>query len=159
MLLNILLGFALASEFLSLQDFKEESSSTKSLIFVSSKCPCSRSHIEHIKDISLKNPKVKVFAVATETLKEGEVKTYYEDLGLPVIVDKKKVLLKRYKALKTPHVTLIKDDHVIYQGGVTNRKDPESATKFYFRDVLSAVSSKTPSPYKNGRSLGCYIPR
>lgn len=147
-----------ASDFLSWQDFEKESS-PKSLVFISSECPCSKSHIKHIKSVISKNPKMKVFAVSTESMEDQEVKDYYKNLGLTVIKDKESVLLNKYKALKTPHVTVIESGKIVYQGGVTNKKDPKSATKFYFRDVLKALSSNTPPPYKNGRSLGCYIPR
>ena len=147
-----------ASPFLNWKNF-ESSPSPKALVFISKNCPCSRAHIEHIKQISKNNPDLKVFAVATEPIKSQEALEYYKNVGLNVIKDDKHRLIKKYKALKTPHLTLVNRGSVVYEGGVTNNISPKHASKLYFKEVAFALTEEKPLPFSKGRSLGCYIKR
>ena len=161
MFLNIfmILNLALAtSPFLSWESF-EKSPSPKALIFISKNCPCSKAHVEHIKKISKNNPILNTFVVASEPINNQKAEEYYKNIEISVIKDNEQRLIKKYKALKTPHLTLIDKGSVVYQGGVTNNINPKYASKLYFKEVANALTENKPLPFQKGRSLGCYIKR
>jgi peroxiredoxin len=151
------LAFA-TSPFLTWEDF-EKAPEPKALVFISSDCPCSKAHIEHIKSVADENSSLNVFGVATEPMTKEKSIEYYKSISFPVIQDDQQVLVKKYKALKTPHLTLVDKKQIIYQGGVTNSINPKYASKHYFKDVAQALTAKKPLPFNKGRSLGCYIKR
>lgn len=132
----------------------------KSLIFISAECPCSKAHIAHINEITKRHPQIKNFYVATESPLTQKHIQYYKESGLNPIVDEKQILIKKFKALKTPHsIILDQNNKVVYEGGVTNKKDPSSANKMYFEEAALSVSENKTPKITQGRSLGCYIKR
>jgi hypothetical protein len=159
---NVSFGFATP------QKFESDTSPLKALVFVSSSCPCSRSHIEHLNQLNKDNPDLQLFAVitdpnatATEVLSE-----YYspKNFQFSIIQDSQQSLVKKYRALKTPHVVLLerqKDQSykMIYEGGVSNHRTFAKADKKFLAENLQALSKNQPLPYQQGRSLGCYIRR
>jgi len=162
-LLKIIMLMAFSSSALTTKFYKpidfEKTNEPKALVFISSECPCSKAHIEHIKKVASENKILNLFAVATSPMNKTKEVSYYKQVGLKVIYDKKNHLLKKYKALKTPHLSIINNNKIIYQGGVTNKTSPLKATKFFFKEVASAISKNESTPYKQGVSLGCYIKR
>lgn len=166
----VLLGLLLCpilsrGSFQSPEAFEQNKSDLKVLIFLSEKCPCSRSHVAHLNKIFKEYPGVGIYGVISappQTEKEKElVKEYFSsaNFDFPLISDPKQVLVRKYKALKTPHVTMIKEGKVIYQGGLTsNRSFKESGKKFLEENLLSLKLGKA-LKHKNGRCLGCYIRR
>lgn len=161
MFLSIFMIFGVtnaSTPFLTWENF-EEAPAPKALVFISKDCPCSRAHIDHINKIAKDNPSLKVFGVATEAIKGQKSIDYYQGISMPVIQDDEQNLIKKYKALKTPHLTLINKGRIAYQGGVTNSISPKYASKLYFSDVATAITEKKPLPFNKGRSLGCYIKR
>lgn len=145
--------------------FLSDKSEVKALIFLSENCPCSKSHVDHLNEIVSQYPDVKFFGVISEPAKNSKAQTKLDDyftsdrFRFPIIADSSQILVKKYKALKTPHVTLFKNDKVIYEGGLTNRKSFKESGKKYFAENLELLAKGEPLKYKNGMSLGCYIRR
>ena len=169
LIITLLMSSFSQADYLAPNAFNEESSPYKALIFLSHKCPCSRSHIEHINSILTKNKDLKIFGVISEPSK-GDDKVlsdqYYtqSNFNFPIIEDPQQSLVKEYGALKTPHVTLLKKTmegkfKVIYQGGLTNQKVFNDSGKFYLAENMENLSHGKPLKYERGFSLGCYIKR
>ncbi len=151
--------------FQSPEAFEQNKSDLKVLVFLSEKCPCSRSHVDHLNKIFKENPGVGIYGVISappQTEEEKEmVKEYFSssNFKFPLIEDPNQLLVKKYKALKTPHVTMFKGGKLIYQGGLTsNRSFKNSGKKFLAENLLSLKLGK-PLKHKHGPSLGCYIRR
>lgn len=157
------------AEYATPQDFEKNQSPLKALVFLSEGCPCSRSHIEHLNALEKKFPQLKIYGVISEPPTDDEKKAksdaYFQSplFEFPVISDPSQGLVKKYGALKTPHLTLFEkknDVYVkIYEGGVTNQKSFEKSTIKYLEENLTFLSKGQPCKYKNGQSLGCYIRR
>lgn len=158
------------NEYLKFQDFENESSKYKMVVFLSEKCPCSKSHIDHLKEIIVKHPELKVYGVVSEPAqsdKEAKIKAVYfknTDFGFPIINDSKQVLVKKYKAFKTPHAVLLAKNNVgnyevVYQGGLTDSKTFSPTSKKYIEEAMGQLAQKQDVKVKNGFCLGCYIRR
>ncbi len=156
--------------YLAPDSFESEDSRYKLLVFLSEKCPCSRSHIRHIKNLMNAYPDLKVYGVISEPAKNKKQKDqknqYFlkTDFGFPIIEDTDQLLVKKYKALKTPHVVLVKQEianqpAVIYQGGLTDSKIYSSNSKKYLETAMNESSNGKDVKVKNGFCMGCYIRR
>lgn len=151
------------------EDFDRDQSELKVLVFLSSECPCSRSHGEHLNTLADKNKKISFYAVITDKItknkKESILEYYTKTFKVPIIKDEKQILVKKFNALKTPHVTLIKKDSskggykVLYAGGMTESRIFEKSKKRFLEENLDRIRLEKPLKYSNGRSLGCYIRR
>jgi hypothetical protein len=171
-LLTTVFGFNIlwAADYMSPNDFETESSKYKMVVFLSEKCPCSKSHIQHVKDLMKTYPELKVYGVISEpaqTTREQISKDSYfknNDFGFPVIQDPKQFLVKKYQALKTPHVVLLaKGDaggyKVVYQGGLTDGKTYSDKSQKYLEEAMFQLSKNQEIKNKTGFCLGCYIRR
>lgn len=167
--LKINKAFASRSYF-SPENFEQESSKYKLAVFLSEKCPCSRSHIRHVKDLMLQYPDLKVYGVISEpaqTAKEQKLKDDYflkKDFGFPIINDPGQILVKKYQALKTPHVTLLAKKtegsfQIVYEGGLTDSKQFTASSKKYLEEGLKNLAKGEDVKVKNGFCLGCHIKR
>lgn len=163
----------------TVQEFEDSQTPLKILVFISDICPCSQNHREHLNNLAKRFPlpQFQFFAVISEPVTKERVESaaaYFSDthFQFPIIADPQQVLVKKYHALKTPHVTILKrtllekkadnplgDFKVIYEGGVSNDRDFSDATVHYLEDNLIALKEHTPLKHKNGMSLGCYIRR
>ncbi len=152
------------------QAFETETSNYKLLVFLSEKCPCSRSHIVHVKDLMNEYPELKVFGVISEPARNTQEQKLKDDyfkkkkFGFPIIDDPKQTLVKKYQALKTPHVTLLslqKDQSykVVYEGGLTDSKEYSKGSKKFLEESLKALKANQEIKIKNGFCLGCHIRR
>lgn len=145
--------------------FYNDESEVKALVFLSEKCPCSKSHIKHLNDLVLKHPRVSFYGVISEPfrndMERAKINDYFtkDRFKLQIISDPSQVLVKKYKALKTPHVTLFSNQKTIYEGGVTNKKSFKDSGKKYLAENLSLLERGQKLKYKKGMSLGCYIRR
>ncbi len=150
--------------------FDKDTSDYKALVFLSDECPCSRSHIDHLNSLSQSG--LKVFGVISEPLNDSmseerkkQLTEYFkpDKFSFPLIDDPQQLLVKKYKALKTPHVTLFKKTNtgyeIIYEGGVTNQKDFHKSSQKYLAENWQAITAGRPLKYARGHSLGCYIRR
>ncbi len=171
MLCGLLCVYSLLSEAYHIpKDFEEDKAELKALVFLSVFCPCSQSHVEHLNELEKRYRNLKIYGVITDEFSSEnlpKIKDYYTEkkFKFPIIKDTKQRLVARYKALKTPHVILLKKKKeqnqydAIYAGGVTDQRDFSRSDKKYLQENLIAYNSQKPLPYKNGRSLGCYIRR
>lgn len=160
--------FAQALE--SVASFQKDQGDLKALVFLSSQCPCSRSHVAHLNKLTKEYPNLSLYGVITDELEDDELSeelvTYYSkgQFQFPIIKDSKRQLIKEHGALKTPHVTLMKkkDDgsfEVLYEGGISDHRVFEQSEKRFLLSNLEALRDQKPLPFREGRSLGCYIRR
>lgn len=155
--------------FLNLQDFEKDSSRYKVLVFLSIKCPCSNSHIPHLNDLFNQYKNIKFYGVIAdvfETKNKLALEGFYseENIKYPVIRDDDQILIRRYGALKTPDIRILKKNsdstfEVIYEGGVTEHLDYARAKTRFLEQNLISISKNTELKFRFGRSLGCYIRR
>lgn len=155
--------------FQSVKNFNNDTSDYKVLVFLSSTCPCSNSHVQHLNELNNVDSRIQFFGVITDNMKSrnsNEISGYYSGKGFsfPLIEDQQQILIKKYKALKTPHVTVLKRDQngkysTVYEGGVTDSRFFDRAKKYYLKENLNALLKGNELKFKNGKSLGCYIRR
>ncbi|MBS1984526.1 MAG: redoxin domain-containing protein [Bdellovibrionales bacterium] len=142
------------------------SASTKPtvIVFVSARCPCSRSHEKELTTLAKDFPGVD-FVGINSNVDEGlelSKKHFVESaLGFPVLKDPKAEIANSFGALKTPHVFVVDagGHKILYQGGVTDAHKADDASKHYLREVLKEVAAGRPAPLAESKSLGCYIKR
>lgn len=133
------------------------------VIFLSSLCPCSQSHVEYIKDLAKEFPEFSFLGIhsnANESIEDS--KSYFSHLSLtfPVIQDEKSYWANTLKALRTPHAFIIdKAGTTVYEGGVTGSSDPSRAKVFYLKTALKNYLAGSPIPQTKTRVLGCEIKR
>lgn len=145
--------------------FLNDKSETKVLVFLSEKCPCSVSHINHLNALVSEYKDVSFYGVISEPAQNKEQEkvllSYFteENFKLPLIEDVNQTLVTKYKALKTPHVTLISKGKILYQGGLTSNKSFKDSGKKYLSENLKRLKNGESVKYANGSSLGCYIRR
>lgn len=131
------------------------------VVFLSAKCPCSNSHIVELKNLSKEFSDFEFVGVHSNG-DEPAAKAYFENIALPfrVIEDKNFALANQLKALKTPHVFVLDHDgKTLYQGGVSDSKKFERATKKYLRAALTDIHEGRAVATAEGRTLGCEISR
>lgn len=167
-LLNLNLVFA--DSYLKPADFENETSKYKLAVFLSEKCPCSRSHLSHVQDLMKLYPELKVYGVISEPAQNEKQRISKDEyflktnFGFPIINDEQQLLVKKYKALKTPHVVLVrseqkKNPEVVYEGGLTDSKNYNDKSKKYLELALKDMASGNEVQQKSGFCLGCYIRR
>jgi hypothetical protein len=158
-----------AVNFQSPIDFKESPKEIQVLLFLSSTCPCSMSHMDHIYELRHKYSKVQFWGVISDTTRDGgladTVEAFFRDAFryLPIIHDPKQELIRKYGALKTPHVVVIrrqgKEEHILAHGGVSDNRNFSQSQVRYLELNLEALSSAQSIPHPESRSFGCYIRR
>ena len=132
-------------------------------IFLSTKCPCSKSHVDLIKELS-KAHRDFSFVVVHSNVDEdiSEAKTYFQSLGMgfPVLQDEQTKLADELKAYKTPHAfVLAPDGRVLYKGGVTSAAIATNANKQFLQEALLDIEAGKSVRRPEGRTLGCIISR
>ncbi len=151
------------------EDFFKNISDVKVLVFLSKDCPCSKSHVEHLNHLHQDFPSMAIFGVIADPVDKDEIQESAEyfsskNFKFPLLSDPEQKLIKQFKALKTPHVVVLKKQPnnnytVIYEGGVSDQRKAENASVFFLRENLLALHNKKPLPFAQGKSLGCYIRR
>jgi hypothetical protein len=134
-------------------------------MFLSSKCPCSISHLPSLNSIA-KNyiGKGYKFVAFHSNVNEDiqSSKTFFRaaNLEFPVIQDTNAKIADAFKAFKTPHVFILNPKgEIIFQGGVDNSKIAEKASRFYLKEALEAIELGKLPKEKEVRVLGCEIKR
>lgn len=156
-----------SADMINAQSFEQNSSPLKALVFLSDLCPCSKSHVAHLNQLQEKYTSLKIFGVISDPPQTPERKKisdeYFKNgnFKFPIIADDNQELVKKYNALKTPHVTLFKKEKdnykVIYEGGLTNKRNFEESTVRYLEENLIELAQGKPVKHVNGICLGCYI--
>lgn len=134
------------------------------VVFLSAKCPCSISHEPVLADLYQEfNPQgvrfIGIHSNADEDLNISQSHFREAALPFPVLQDQQAKAADAFGALKTPHVYILQNNEVVYQGGVDDSQVAHTAKKPYLKDALEAlVQGKKP---KNARvrTLGCRIKR
>lgn len=133
------------------------------VVFLSSKCPCSNSHVDELKDLAREYSAFRFLAVHSNgDESESQARSYFKEMALPfpVVQDDKFLLADRFGAQKTPHAfVVLPDGKVAYQGGVTNSNEYARATKKHLRNALADLQAGRDIAVPEGRALGCFIVR
>ena len=145
------------------KEVKFDSKKDKVFLFMSQKCPCSNGHYEHIADLQKRNPEIQFIGIHTSLkIPQKKIINHYKSKGLsfPLIQDNGFYWSDKFKAVKTPHSYLVgKNGDVLYQGGVTNSRNPKRAKKFYLKTVLNDLKNQKTLTYTESKTLGCRITR
>lgn len=132
-------------------------------IFMSSKCPCSNSHVSEVKSLQKKYSDFTFFIVHSNVNEEIEFsKKYFASLELPITVlqDSEAKLADTLKAYKTPHSFVVSPKgEILYKGGVTNSNTAEKADKHYLAEALEDIQNIRPVKITEAKALGCFISR
>lgn len=135
------------------------------VLFLSSKCPCSISHLPTINLIARNyiDKGYKFIAFHSNVNEDVESsKAFFKaaKLEFPIIRDSKAEIADAFKAFKTPHVFVLNPKgEVVFQGGVDNSKVAEKASRFYLQEALEAIQDGKLPKEKEVRVLGCEIKR
>jgi AhpC/TSA family len=150
-------------------DFLKNTADVKALVFLSKDCPCSKSHVEHLNQLHRDYKTIPIYGVIADPenvseAKESEAYFSSNNFQFPLIKDREQILVKQFKALKTPHVALLKKQpngeySMIYEGGLTDQRDGAQAKIFFLKENLQALSINKTPPHSHAKSLGCYIRR
>lgn len=81
--------------------------------------------------------------------------------NVPYIKDDMSAMANHFGATRTPEVFLFDaNGKLVYKGALEdNPADPQSSTKMYLRDALTALAEGKPQPVKETKSIGCSIKR
>ena len=155
------------------------------IVFLSTKCPCSRSHEPILNILSKKYVPlgfqfIGLHSNADETLEMASRHFRAAKLSFPVLRDENSEIAEKLKAYKTPHVYIINPKgEVLFQGGVDSHSsvgtllsaDPntieaeskkyleDTSTHHYLREALDAMQTNQPVQNAHVRVLGCIIKR
>lgn len=132
--------------------------------FLSARCPCSRSHEAELKRLhgvfsGTGIEFVGVHSNQDETSVETKKHFRAAALPFPIISDQGAKLADAFRALKTPHVFIVKGGEVVFQGGVDDSADGTQAKKHFLEEALTALKSGKPLETTRVRALGCAIRR
>lgn len=144
-------------------DIVSDTNKTTVLIFLSSICPCSNSHVEEIKRLKNDFPEFEFIGVhsnADEDLMSAKEYFAEKKLNFPLIEDEKSKLANQFKALKTPHAFVINSKgETLYQGGVTSSSSFDEKNQNYLREALTDLREGKKIRTTSSRPLGCMIAR
>jgi len=133
------------------------------VVFLSARCPCSKSHNDELQDLAKLHPRFRFVAVHSNVDESPELsRAYFEkqSFSFPVLQDEDAKLADRLRALKTPHAFLFgPQGDVLYQGGVSSSKDCTKADRKYLREALADLEAGRAVGTPEGRTLGCAISR
>ncbi len=134
------------------------------IVFLSSKCPCSKSHEPKLAALAREFAPQGVEFVGIHSNvdePESEAHQHFKEAALPfpVLQDSDARLANAFGALKTPHAYILRGDEILYQGGVDSSAVADDAKVYYLRDALLSIKlGKKPDPGVT-RCLGCMIKR
>ncbi len=131
------------------------------VLFLSSQCPCSKSHESVLDHLQKEFTEMKFVAIHSNKEESGAEEHFKKsNLQFPVLQDKESEWANRFHALKTPHAFIIgAKGQCWFNGGVDDSKDAAQAKEHYLkRALLELRQGKEPSQ-KTARTLGCIIRR
>jgi AhpC/TSA family len=133
------------------------------VVFLSSSCPCSNSHIPHLKALKTEFPKITFVGVHSnrdESDQDGE--NYFKTAALPftVIRDPEAAIADDFRAFKTPHAFIVsKTGKILFAGGVSSSAIVEQAQTFYLKEALTDLTAGREIKSPRTRTIGCAIAR
>lgn len=133
------------------------------VVFLSAKCPCSKSH-EPILEKLAQDFQDFQFVALNSNQDEDETfsSKYFQEakLSFPVIRDVRAEVANQLKALKTPHAYVVgPQGQCWYEGGVDDTRDANRAKKHYLKTALLEIREGKEPTEKYVRTLGCVIRR
>ncbi len=133
------------------------------VIFLSSRCPCSDSHLPIIEKLSQQFTDFQFVGIHSNA-DEGkeQAQTYFKNahLSFPILQDEKSKWADQLKASKTPHVFVLSPDgETLYKGGATSSAHGPTAEHAYLQDALTAIQAGKKVTTAETRTLGCAISR
>ena len=133
------------------------------VIFLSAKCPCSRSHENAIDKLAKEFSEFSFVGVHSNSDEdEGLAGLHFKEAGFsfPVISDKQAKIANELGALKTPHAFIVgPKGECWFNGGVDDTNDGSKAKNNYLKDALSDIREGKEPRKKTARTLGCVIKR
>ena len=132
--------------------------------FLSSGCPCSQAHFDHLNQLQKDFGKKFQFIGfhSSRSIKIKKARQYFAqfDIDFPIINDPELVYANQFKALKTPHIFVVSPSgEVVFQGGATDSRNPKRAKNFYLKTALEQISRGHQVTLARAKTLGCYIQR
>lgn len=141
---------------------KENSKGTV-VVFLSTQCPCSRSHEKVVQALAHEFSELKFVGVHSNQDEKAEIsQKYFKEGGFsfPIIQDDKFKIADEYRALKTPHAFIVgPQGECWFNGGVDNSSDAARANQHYLRNALLDLRNGKEPKEKQVRTLGCVIKR
>lgn len=139
---------------------KIDANQTYVVSFLSSECPCSQSHVQHLMELQQKNKNIKFIGVLSNAGEElEEAKTQFSNVGFPVYMDEDQSLANAFGAVKTPHVFLFKGNKILFHGGVSDSNNFGKAKERYLEKAIAQVLSGQKVSPDHAKALGCEIRR
>ena len=91
----------------------------------------------------------------------AETRKHFKEakLPFPVLEDRGAKLADEFRALKTPHVFVVRGGEILFQGGVDDSADAGQAKKHFLEDALTALRQGKALETTRARALGCAIQR
>ena len=133
------------------------------IVFLSAKCPCSKSHEPVIEKLSKEFSDFQFIAIHSNQDESVEfAKKHFMESGLsiPIIQDVGARLANELKALKTPHVFVVgPESQCWFNGGIDDTRKADRAKKEYLREALLELQKGKEPTEKVVRTLGCVIKR
>lgn len=133
------------------------------LVFLSSVCPCSRSHEVALARAIEKFSKqgfqfIGILSNRDESKEKLAAHFSKTALKIPFIFDHDQALANRFKAFKTPHVFVLNSsEKIVYQGAISNSRNFDRSSKNYLENALFQITkNKTPEPSLT-KAMGCQI--
>ncbi len=130
------------------------------VIFLSSVCPCSNSHISEIRNLKNEYPDYLFVGIHSNTEEKGEsVRAYFKAaaLGFSILEDADQKIADALRASKTPYaVVILQNGDIAYRGGVSDRHTfTEDSKRKYLREALSELKNGVKVSIPETRALGC----
>jgi hypothetical protein len=158
-------GFSIQGEDLLTGQKLEATARAKGLVvvFLSSRCPCSDSHLPIIEKLSQRFGDfqfVGIHSNADEAKEQAQAYFKKAHVTFPIIQDEKLKWADQFKASKTPHVFVLNSaGETLYKGGASSSAHGPSAEHAYLQDALTAIQDGKKVAVSETRTLGCAISR
>ncbi len=138
------------------------------LNFTCNHCPYAKAYEDRFMDIvRAYSPK----GIAFAAINSNDAATYPEDsfekmkeraasrgFNFPYLYDETQQTARAYGAVCTPHVFIVVDGKIAYEGRIDdNWKEPAAAKHHDLRDALDAIVAGRPIPNPNTNPMGCSI--
>jgi hypothetical protein len=133
------------------------------VVFLSARCPCSRSHETKLRALALAYPRFRFVGIHSNADEpEAQAATHFREaqLGFTVLQDPQSRLADGLGALKTPHAYVIDPrGKILFEGGVDDSQIANHAKRHFLKAALDDVLAAREVREPQARALGCLIRR